>query len=95
MNLIWLSVVLGIVSTVLDLYISYYHVSQKLREYRETVNQMEADQASEEEILEFMDRDIDVDESKFVDQPAWMAIIGIFAIVSSFVLLVMGIIRKY
>ncbi|TCK93144.1 hypothetical protein EDC19_1323 [Natranaerovirga hydrolytica] len=94
MNLFWLSVVLGIVSTGLGLYMSYYHVSPQLREYRETVYQMEADGASEEDILEFMDRDTDVDESKLIDPPAWMAIIGILGIVASFVLLIMGIMGR-
>ena len=94
MNLLWLSVVLGIVTTGLGLYMSYYHVSPQLREYRETVYQMEADGASDDEIQEFMDRDTDVDESKLIDPPAWMALIGILGIVASFVLLGMGIVSR-
>jgi len=69
MSLFWLSVVLGIVTFGLSSYMSYRQVSPQLREYRETVYQMEADGASEEEILEFMDQDTDVDESKLIDPP--------------------------
>jgi hypothetical protein len=56
---------------------------------------MEADGASEEVMLEFMDRDTDVDESKLIDPPAWMVIIGILGIVASFILLVMRVVRKF
>ena len=41
-----------------------------------------------------MDQDTDVDESKLIDPPAWMALIGILGIVASFVLLIMGIIGR-
>ena len=94
MNLFWLSVVLGIVTFCLGTYMSYYHVSPQLREFRETVYQMEADGASDDEIEAFMDQDTDVDESKLIDPPAWMALIGILGIVASFVLLIMGMIGR-
>lgn len=91
MNLFWLSVVLGIVTTGLGTYMSYYHVSPQLREFRETVYQMEADGASDDEIEAFMDQDTDVDESKLIDPPTWIALIGILVIAVGFVLLIMGI----
>ena len=94
MDLFWLSVVLGIFTTGVGLYMSYYHVRPQLREFRETVYQMEADGASDDEIEAFMDQDTDVDESKLIDPPAWMALIGILGIVASFVLLIMGIIGR-
>jgi hypothetical protein len=94
MNLFWLSVVLGIATFGLSSYMSYRQVSSQLREYRETVYQMEADGASEEEILEFMDKDTEVDESKLIDLPAWMTLIGLMGIAASFVLLVMGIMAR-
>jgi hypothetical protein len=94
MNLFWLSVVLGIVTFGLSSYMSYHQVSPQLKEFRETVYQMEADGASEEEILEFMDRDTDVDESKLIDPPTWISLIGLMGIVASFVLLVMGIMGR-
>jgi disulfide bond formation protein DsbB len=90
MNLFWLSVVLGIATTGLGTYMSYYHVSPQLREYRETVYQMEADGASDDEILEFMDQDTDVDESKLINAPLWMNIVVTIGIVASFVLFVLG-----
>jgi hypothetical protein len=90
MNLFWLSVVLGIVTTGLGTYMSYYHVSPQLREFRETVYQMEADGASDDEIEAFMDQDTDVDESKLIDPPTWIALIGILVIAAGFVLLGMG-----
>lgn len=92
--LFWLSVVLGIFTTGVGLYMSYYNVSPQLREFRETVYQMEADGVSDDEIEAFMDQDTDVDESKLIDPPAWMALIGILGIVASFVLLIMGIIGR-
>lgn len=55
MNLFWMLVVLGIVTAALGTYMSYYHVSPQLREFRETVYQMEADGAIYEEIEVFMD----------------------------------------
>ncbi len=94
MALFALSVVLGIVTTGLGLYMSYRQVSPQLREYRETVYQMEADGASDEEILEFMDQETEVDESKSIDPPTWMALIGILGIAASFVLLAMGIMDR-
>ena len=95
MNLFWLSVLLGIATFGLRSYMSYRQVSPQLREYRETVYQMEADGASEEEILEFMDQDTDVDESKLIDPPTWMAILGILGVVTGFVLLIMGIMDRF
>jgi len=92
MNLFWLSVVMGIATFGLSSYMSYRQVTPQLREYRETVYQMEADGASEEEILEFMDRDTDVDESKLIDPPTWMALTGLMGIAASFVLFVLGVI---
>lgn len=95
MSLFWLSVVLGIVTFGLSSYMSYRQVSSQIQEYEDTVYQMEADGASEEEILEFMDRDTDVDESKLLEPPTWMALIGLIGIVAGFVLLGMGIIVGY
>ena len=94
MNLFWLSVVLCIVTFGLSAYTSYYHVSPQLREFRETVYQMEADGASDDEIEAFMDQDTDVDESKLIDPPTWIALIGILVMVASFVLLGMGIMGR-
>lgn len=92
MNLFWLSILLGIVTFGLSAYISYLQVSPQLRGYRETVYQMEADGASDDEIEAFMDRDTDVDESKLIESPTWIALIGILVIAAGFVLLIMGII---
>jgi hypothetical protein len=55
---------------------------------------MEVDGESEEEILEFMDRDTDVDESKLINAPLWMNIVVTMGIVASFVLLIMGIMAR-
>lgn len=93
MALFALSVVLGIVTTGLGLYMSYRQVSPQLREYRETVYQMEADGASDEEILEFMDQETEVDESKLIDAPLWMNIVVILGVVASFILFGIGVIR--
>lgn len=86
-----LSVVLGIVTLVLSIYISYLQVSPQLREYRESVRQMEEDGVSDVEILEFMDQETKVDESKLLETPLWMNILVTLGIISSFVLLVVGI----
>jgi hypothetical protein len=94
-DLFWLSVVLGIVTFGLSSYMSYRQVSPQLREYRETVYQMETDGASDDEIEAFIDQDTDVDESKLIDPPTWMALIGLMGIAASFVLLVMGIMDRF
>ena len=90
MALFALSIVLLIVTAGLGLYLSYYNVSPQLREYRETVYQMEADGTSDDEILEFMNQDTEVDESKLIIPPVWMSIIYILGMVTGFVLLSMG-----
>ncbi len=89
-----LSIVLLIVTAGLGLYMSYYNVSPQLREYRETVYQMESDGASDEEILEFMNQDTEVDESKLIDAPLWMNIVVMLGAIASFILLVMGIMDR-
>lgn len=93
MALFALSVVLGIVTTGLGLYMSYRQVSPQLREYRETVYQMEADGASDEEISAFMDQETEVDESKLIDAPLWMNIVVMLGAIASFILLGIGVIR--
>ncbi len=82
-----LSIVLLIVTTGLSLYMSYRQVSPQLREYEETVYNMEVDGTSDEEILEFMDQETGVDESKLLKAPLWMHLAVTLGIVASFVLL--------
>ena len=85
-SLFWVSVMLGIGTTGLSIYKSYRQVSPQLKEYRHTVKQMEADGASDEEIITFMNQDIDVDESKLQDSPGWMVLVAIAGVIASFVL---------
>ena len=55
---------------------------------------MEADGTSDDEILEFMNQDTEVDESKLIIPPVWMSIIYILGMVTGFVLLSMGIVDR-
>lgn len=86
-----LSVILLIVTTGLSFYISYRQVSPQLKEYEETVYKMEVNGASDDEILDFMDQDTEVDESKLLKAPLWMHLVVILGVVTSFVLLIVGI----
>ena len=94
MALLGLTVLLGIITFGLSAYISYLRVSPELREHRETVYKMEADGASDDEILEFMDGETEVDESKLIDAPLWMNIVVMLGAIASFILLVMGIMDR-
>ena len=93
MDLLGLSVLLGIVTFGLSAYISYLRVSPELRDYRETVYKMEADGASDDEILEFMDQETEVDESKLIDAPLWMNVVVMLGAIASFILFGIGVIR--
>ena len=93
MVLFVMSIVLGIVTFGLSAYISYLQVSPQLREYRETVYKMEADGVSDDEILEFMDGETEVDESKLIDAPLWMNIVVMLGVIASFILFGIGVIR--
>ena len=95
MTLFWLSVMLGIVSTGLGFYMSYHQISPEVKEFRDTVKQMEVDGASDDEILEFMDQDTDVDESILQDSTAWMVTVSTAGIVASFILLVIGVMGRF
>ena len=95
MVLFVMSIVLGIVTFGLSAYISYLQVSPQLREYRETVYQMEADGASDEEILEFMDGETEVDESKLINAPLWMNIVVMLGVISSFVIFGIGVMGRF
>ena len=91
--LVWITVLMGIITLNLIAYCSHFRVSPQVKEIKETVYQMEADGASDEEILEFLNRDIDVDESKLIDAPLWMNILTSLGIMASFILLGIGVIR--
>ena len=93
MALLGLTVLLGIVTFGLSAYVSYLRVSPELREYRETVYKMEADGASDDEILEFMDQETEIDESKLIDAPLWMNLVVMLGVIASFVLFGIGVIR--
>ena len=95
MDLLGLSVLLGIVTFGLSAYISYLRVSPELRDYRETVYKMEADGASDDEILEFMDQETEVDESKLIDAPLWMNLVVMLGVIASFVLFGIGVMGRF
>ena len=80
--------------TGLGLYLSYHQVSPELKELRETVKQMEADGASDEDILAFMDQDKVVDERKLQDSPGWMVLTTTVGIVASFVLFLPAVMSR-
>lgn len=90
LTLLVLSVVLGIITTILSMYLSYRQVGLQLKKYRETVWQMEAEGASEDEILKFMEQDTEVDESKLLEAPLWINLLVILSIVASVVLFILG-----
>ena len=94
MALLGLTVLLGIIIFGLSAYISYLRVSPELREYRETVYKMEADGASDDEILAFMDKETEVDESKLIDAPLWMNLVVILGVIASFVLFGIGVMGR-
>ena len=95
MTLFWLGVMLLIVTTSLSIYMSYHQVSTQLKEHRDIIRKMEDDGASADEILEFMDQDIEVDESKLIKAPLWMDLVLKLGIVGSFILCVIGIMCFY
>lgn len=52
---------------------------------------MEADGASDDEILEFMDQETEVDESKLIDAPLWMNVVVILGVIASLYYLEWGL----
>ena len=91
MALLGLSVLLGIVTFGISAYISYLRVSPELREYRETVCKMEADGASDDDILEFINQETEVDESKLIDAPLWMNLVVMLGVIASLYYLELGL----
>lgn len=88
-----LSIVLGIITLCLSLYMSFRELSPQLKEYRETIYRMEAEEASDDEILNFMDQEIKVNPNKIEKTPLWMNFVMAFGIVSSIILCGIGIIN--
>ena len=95
MALLGLSVLLGVITFGLSAYISYLRVRPQLIEYEETVYKMEADGVSDDEILEFMDGETEVDESKLIDAPLWMNIVVMLGVISSFVIFGIGVMGRF
>lgn len=91
MSLFWISLVLLIATTGLSMYMSYLRASPQLKEYRDTVREMESNGISDEKILEFIELDIEVDESKLIKPPLWMQIIVMLGIGLGFVLFAIGV----
>src|SRR6056297_133882 len=87
MTVFWLTALLGIATAVLSMYMSYRQVGPYLKEYREVVKQMEADGASDQEILEFMDRDPEIDGIELNEHPAWLVIFAWAGLAAGFALL--------
>ena len=91
MALLGLTVLLGVITFGLSAYISYLRVSPELREYRETVCKMEADGASDDDILEFINQETEVDESKLIDAPLWMNLVVMLGVIASLYYLELGL----
>lgn len=93
-TLFWLSIVLLMLTTGLSMYMSYRQVVPQLKEYKDNIRKMEADGASDKEILEFMNQDIEVDENELMKVPFWMELLVKLGVVGSFILFIIGIIGR-
>ena len=94
MTLFWLTALLGIATALLSMYMSYSQIGSHLKEYRDTVKQMETDGVGDEEILEFMDKDSEIDESELEEHPVWMLVLARTGILAGFVVFMIGIMDK-
>lgn len=89
MTLFWLSVALLIITYAVNSYVGYYRIRSLRKIFDDTVEQMEADGATDDDIQAFAEN-AKVDKS-LLKYPLWIKVVVILSVVTSLVLLVMGI----
>ena len=89
MILFYLSVTLLIITYAVNAYVRHYRVAILRKIFDDTVGQMEADGATDDDIQAFAEN-TKVDKS-LLNYPEWIKVVVILSVLASFVLLVIGI----
>lgn len=89
MTLFYLTVILLIITYAVNSYVGYYRIRTLRKIFDDTVEQMQADGATDDDIQAFAEN-AKVDKS-LLNYPVWIKVVVILSFVGSLVLLVMGI----
>ena len=89
MTLFYMSVILLIITYAVNSYVRHYRVAILRKIFDDTVGQMEADGATDDDIQAFAEN-TKVDKS-LLNYPEWIKMVIILSVLASFVLLVIGI----
>lgn len=89
MTLFYLSVTLLIITYAANSYVSHYRIKILRKVFDDTVEQMEADGATDDDIQAFAEN-TKVDKS-LLKYPLWIKVVVVLSVLASLVLLVMGI----
>ena len=89
MTLFYMSVILFIITYAVNSYVRYYRIGILRKIFDDTVEQMEADGATDDDIQAFAEN-TKADES-LLNYPEWIKVVVILSVLASFVLLVIGI----
>lgn len=89
--LFWLSLAAALVNFTSSYARSYLIGRPEIIKFKQTVRQMEQDGASEEEIMEYMDRPVTNPELDSEAAPTWISIVTLISIVSAFAFFIIGL----